>query len=38
MKILKYHGKHLGRGTTINREVTPEEAINMFDKCLESIR
>jgi len=30
--------KHLGRGTTINREVTPEEAINMFDKCLESIR
>ena len=30
--------KWLGRGTSINREITPEEAIDMFDKCLESIR
>jgi len=30
--------KWLGRGTTINREVTPEEAIEMFDECMKSIR
>lgn len=29
--------KYLGRCTTINREVTPEEAIDMYNKCLESI-
>ena len=30
--------KHLGRGTTINREVYPEEMIDMFNRCLDSIR
>ena len=29
--------KYLGRDTTINKEITPKEAIEMFDECLESI-
>ena len=30
--------KWLGRGTSINRKITPEEAIEMFEVCLRSIR
>lgn len=26
--------KHLGRGDTINRPITPEEAIRMYNKCM----
>lgn len=29
--------KHLGRGTLINREITPDEAVDMFNDCLESL-
>src|SRR3989344_872228 len=29
--------KHLGRGDTINREITPNEAITMFKQCMESL-
>jgi hypothetical protein len=30
--------KWLGRGTSINRKITPEEAIEMFEVCLKSVR
>jgi hypothetical protein len=30
--------KYLGRGMTINREVTEAEAVAMFDKCMASVR
>lgn len=30
--------KWLGRGTSINREITPEDAIKMFEECLKSVR
>ena len=29
--------KHLGRGTTINKHITPERAIEMFDDCTKSL-
>lgn len=29
--------KYLGRGTTINREVTPDEVVEMFESCLKAI-
>ena len=29
--------KYLGRDTTINKEIKPEEAIKMFDDCIESL-
>lgn len=29
--------KYLGRGTTINKEITSEEAIKMFDNCTKSL-
>jgi hypothetical protein len=30
--------KYLGRGMSINKELTPGEAVEMFDDCLASIR
>lgn len=30
--------KYLGRGTTVNREVTPVEAVEMYDRCRASIK
>ena len=30
--------KYLGRGTTINREVTPAEAFEMYEDCISSIK
>lgn len=30
--------KHLGRGMTMNRELSSAEAVEIFDRCLESIR
>lgn len=30
--------KYLGRGTRINREVYPEEVIDMFNKCMASLQ
>lgn len=29
--------KYLGRDTTINKEITPTEAVEMFDKCIKSL-
>lgn len=29
--------KRLGRGTTINRLITPDEAVAMFDRCIASV-
>lgn len=29
--------KYLGRGTSINKEITPNEAINIFNECIASI-
>ena len=29
--------KYLGRGTTINKKITPEEAKKMFDECIKSL-
>ena len=30
--------KYLGRDTTINKEITPEEATKMFDDCINSLK
>jgi len=30
--------KHLGRGASMNRKITPKEATKMFDDCLKSVR
>jgi hypothetical protein len=30
--------KYLGRGTSTNKEVTPDEAVKMFDECSKSIK
>lgn len=30
--------KYLGRDTTINKEVEPQEAIQMLEECMESLR
>lgn len=29
--------KHLGRGTRINKKITAEEAVDIFNRCLESV-
>lgn len=29
--------KYLGRGMSLNREITPEEAVGMYDSCMESL-
>ena len=29
--------KYLGRGTTVNREITPDEGVKMLNECLASI-
>ena len=29
--------KYLGRDTTINKKITPEEAVKMFNECIESL-
>lgn len=30
--------KYLGRDTTINKEITPEEAADMFNDCIDSLK
>lgn len=30
--------KYLGRDTTINKEITPEEAVDMFNDCINSLK
>lgn len=30
--------KYLGRDTTINKEITPEEAVDMFNDCIDSLK
>ena len=30
--------KYLGRDTTINKEITPEEAVHMFNDCINSLK
>lgn len=29
--------KYLGRGMTMNKKITPDEAVKIFDKCIKSL-